>query len=136
MADDHGTDRDLALYRLLTAKENLEEAEILLRESKYKGANNRAYYAIFHAVNAAHAVNGKGSKSHREAIGNFNQLYVKTGIFPKEVGRALTKAEKVRTASDYDDFYVASKKETVGQLAFAKELIGMIEVYINEHDSL
>ena len=42
----------LSNYRLEQAKENLEEAIALANIKKYKGASNRAYYAIFHAIKA------------------------------------------------------------------------------------
>ena len=42
--------KSLAIYRLEQAKENLEEAQALFNINKYKGASNRAYYAIFHAI--------------------------------------------------------------------------------------
>lgn len=47
-----GTKEDLVRYRIQTAKEDLKSARILLTADEYRGANNRAYYAIFHAVNA------------------------------------------------------------------------------------
>ncbi len=43
---------ELAKYRLEQSKENLEEAEALFNINKFKGANNRAYYSIFHAIKA------------------------------------------------------------------------------------
>lgn len=78
-----GTRKDLVLYRLQTAKDNLKSARILLAAEDYKGANNRAYYAIFHAINAIHAVKGVAYKRHKDAIANFNKDYVKTEIFPR-----------------------------------------------------
>ena len=83
---------------------------------RYKGANNRAYYAIFHAINAVHALDGRAFKRHKDAIANFNKDYVKTEIFPREVGRKIGEAEEIRHASDYDDFYIASKEETERQI--------------------
>lgn len=56
--EDIGTKKDLVLYRLQTARSDLKSAKILLAAEEYKGANNRAYYAIFHAINAVHAVGG------------------------------------------------------------------------------
>ena len=85
--DEIGTGEDLALYRIDTAKEDLKSAKILRDASCFKGANNRAYYAIFHAINAIHALNGVAYKKHKDAIANFNKEYVKTEIFPKEIGR-------------------------------------------------
>lgn len=127
--NDYGTAKDLALYRLQTAKSDLKSARILFAAEEYKGANNRAYYAIFHAINAVHALNGKAYKRHKDAIANFNKDYVKTGIFTREIGRKIGEAEEIRHASDYDDFYIASREETERQIAAAEELLWMAEKY-------
>ena len=65
--EDVGTQKDLCLYRIQTAKENLRSARILLDADEYKGANNRAYYAIFNAINAVHALDGNAFKRHKDA---------------------------------------------------------------------
>lgn len=49
--------------------------------------------------------------------------YVKTKIFPREIGRKVSEVEEIRHASDYDDFYLASREETERQIAVADELI-------------
>ena len=126
---DVGTKEDLMLYRLENAKSDLKSAKILFAADEYKGANNRAYYAIFHALNAVHALNGAAYKRHKDAIGNFNKEYVKTGIFPREIGRKIGEAEEIRHASDYDDFYIASKEESERQIIVAAEFIQLIEIY-------
>ena len=51
-AHDKGTVGDLARYRLEIAKNDLQAATILIKEKEYRGANNRAYYAIYHAISA------------------------------------------------------------------------------------
>lgn len=124
-----GTRKDLVLYRIQTAKSDLNAARILLDAEEYKGANNRAYYAVFHAINAVHALKGNGYKRHKDAIGNFNKNYVKTKIFPREIGRKVGEVEEIRHASDYDDFYLASREETERQIAVADELIQLVETY-------
>ena len=53
------TSNDLANYRLERAKLDLADAELLFQENSLLSANNRAYYAIFHAINAVHALDGK-----------------------------------------------------------------------------
>lgn len=127
--EDYGTRKDLVLYRIETAKENLHAAEILLEAGEYKSANNRAYYAIFHSVNAVHALAGNAYKRHKDAIANFNKDYVKTEIFPKEIGRKIAGAETIRHASDYDDFYIASEEEAKRQIVVADEFIRLVERY-------
>lgn len=127
-----GTRRDLVVYRLETAKNDLRSARVLLNIEDYKGANNRAYYSIFHAINAVHAVNGAAYKRHKDAVANFNKDYVKTCIFPREIGRKIGQAEEIRHASDYDDFYIASKEEAKQQISVADEFLVLAEKYCME----
>ena len=124
-----GTRKDLCLYRIQTAKENLNASRILLAAGEYKSSNNRSYYAIFHAINAVHALNGKSYKRHKDAVGNFNKDYVKNEIFPREIGWKIGQAEEIRHASDYDDFYIASREEAERQVMSADEFIQMAEKY-------
>ena len=128
-----GTKKDLVLCRLQTARSDLKSARILLEAGEYRGANNRAYYAIFHAINAVHAVSGKAYKRHKDAIGSFNKDYVKTEIFPREIGRKIAEAEEIRHVSDYDDFYIASREESQRQVAVAEEFLQMAEQYCMAH---
>lgn len=128
-----GTKKDLVLYRLQTARSDLKSARILLEAGEYRGANNIAYYAIFHAINAVHAVSGKAYKRHKDAIGSFNKDYVKTEIFPREIGRKIAEAEEIRHVSDYDDFYIASREESQRQVAVAEEFLQMAEQYCMAH---
>lgn len=124
-----GTRKDLCLYRIQTAKDNLKSARILLEAEEYKSANNRSYYAIFHAINAVHGLEGNAFKRHKDAIGNFNKKYVKTEIFSREIGRKISEAEEIRHASDYDDFYIANRQEAERQVAVADEFIRLVEKY-------
>ena len=103
-----------------------------MEAEQYKSANNRAYYAIFHAINAIHDVNGKAYKRHKDAVANFNKDYVKTEIFPREMGRKIGEAEEIRLASDYDDFYIASREEAERQITVADEFIQLSEKYCME----
>ena len=54
---------------------------------EFRGANNRAYYGIYHAVSAIHALDGNAYKRHKDALANFNKNYVKTEIFPRKLGK-------------------------------------------------
>lgn len=70
-----GTREDLIKYRIESAKEDLKSAKILGDANSYKGANNRAYYAIFHAICAVLALTGVAYERHKDAIANFNKGY-------------------------------------------------------------
>nr|WP_253289010.1 HEPN domain-containing protein [Eubacterium sp. MSJ-13] len=123
----------MILYRIETAKEDLKSAVLLRDAGLYKGANNRAYYAVFHAINAVHALNGNAYKRHKDAIANFNKEYVKTKIFPRDIGRKIAGMEEIRHASDYDDFYIASIEEVNEQILVAEEFIEMVQKYCEQH---
>ena len=130
--EDVGTRMDLCKYRLEVSHRDVESAKVLLEIEDYRGANNRAYYAIFHSINAIHALDGMSYKKHKDAIANFNKNYIKTEIFAREWGRKINEAEQIRHASDYDDFYIASKQESASQVELAEELLKLIEDYCNK----
>ena len=123
---DIGNKKDVANYRLQIAKEDLEAAYVLLQADSYRGANNRAYYAIFHVVSAVLALEGVSFKRHKDTLAYFNKNYVAAGILSREMGKKIVKAEEIRHASDYDTFYVASKEDTVQQIETADKLIRMV----------
>lgn len=101
--NDSGSRNDLVRYRIETAKSDVKSAKILLDAGEYRGANNRAYYSIYHAISAIHALDGNAYKKHKDALANFNKNYVKTEIFPRSLGRRIAEAEEIRHASDSDD---------------------------------
>ena len=72
---ERGNIGDLVRYRIETAKSDLLSANILLKEGEYRGANNRAYYAVYHAISAVHALDGKSYKRHKDILANFNKDY-------------------------------------------------------------
>ena len=128
--NEKGTRRDLVLYRLEVAKSDIKSAKILLDAGEYRGANNRAYYGIYHAISAIHALDGNAYKRHKDALANFNKNYIKTEIFPRTLGRKIAEAEEIRHASDYDDFYIATREEAEEQIDTAVELVEKIEEYV------
>ncbi len=128
---DEGNKSDLMKYRLESAKSDLKAAKVLIEAKEYRASNNRAYYAIFHAISAIHALDEKMYKKHKDAIGNFNKDYVKTEIFPREMGKKISRAEEIRHASDYDDFYIATREKSQEQIETAEEFIKIVEEYCN-----
>lgn len=108
----------------------LKLREILLNAKEFRGANNRAYYGIYHAISAIHALDRNAYKRHKDALANFNKNYIKTEIFPRKLGRKIVEAEEIRHASDYDDFYIATREEAEEQIETGKQLLELIEEYI------
>lgn len=128
--DDYGGAKDLAGYRIDVAKQDLASAVKNLEDGEYRTANNRAYYAIYHAITACLALEHKAYKTHGQTIGAFNKEFIHTGVFSTEYGKKIKEAQDVRHSSDYDDFYVVSKDSNRIQVENAKEIVGVIEEYI------
>ena len=128
-----GTIKDLAMHRIETAKSDIKAAEILLDAGEYRSSNNRAYYGIYHAISAIHALDGNAYKKHKDALANFNKQYVKTEVFPRSIGRRISEAAEIRHASDYDDFYIATKAEAEEQIATARELLELVQGYVTQN---
>ncbi len=128
--EEKGTREDLIRYRIETAEKEVRSAEILMEHADFKGANNRAYYAIFHAIRAILAKEGTDFKRHKDVLAYFNKEYVKPEIFSRELGRRIAEAEEIRHASDYDDFYLSSRDESEETIATAKDIIAEVKKYI------
>ena len=126
--------KDLSKIRLERAKELLLDSKELLLKGSYKSANNRAFYAAEKAIKAILSSVGKDAESHVGLIKTFNLEFVhKEGsIFTREDLRSLQSMERIRNASDYDDFYIADKAECVEQVNNAERLISKVEKYMEE----
>lgn len=124
------TSKEFALYRLERAKEEYETANLLYKENKLLAANNRAYYSIFYAIRAVLAIEKVDFKRHKDVLAYFNKNYVKTEIFPRQMGRRIIMASKVREDSDYDEKYEPSSEATFLQIETSKELIELVEKYL------
>ena len=113
------TSRDFALYRLERAKEEYSTSKLLYKENKLLAANNRAYYSIFYAIRAVLAMEKIDFKRHKDVLAYFNKNFVKTEIFPRQIGRKIVLASKVREDSDYDEEYEPSSETTALQIETA-----------------
>ena len=47
---------DLSKYRFQSAKEDLETAQLLMKDGRFKASVNRSYYAIFHGLRSVTAL--------------------------------------------------------------------------------
>ena len=102
-------------HRLRLANETLQEAEVLLEASRWRGAANRLYYAAFYAARALLALRDLDSARHSDVIALFQRQFVKTNIIPADVARTLPRAFESRQTSDYADT-VAVDERSVRQL--------------------
>lgn len=126
-----GSLNELARYRMEKAKEMLSAADGNLNIGQYKTSLNRSYYAVFHAMRAANIVKGFDSSKHSGVIAFFNKEYLKEGLMDRKLSSIIKNSSFLREKSDYDDFFIASKKDAEIQLENAKVFLAAVETYLH-----
>lgn len=126
--------KSLISVRFDRAKELYFEARELVNMGSYKSANNRAFYAIEKCIKALLATQQIDVETHNGAVSQFNLLFIhqENTIFTKDDYRKIAKADRIRNASDYDDFYIVNKEETKELLEFVKEFLEKTAHYITK----
>lgn len=122
--------RGYVKYRMETAKENIESAQILLDANKVKPAANRVYYAVFHAMRAILAIDGVDFKHHSGVISYFRKEYIKTGKFDKRFSDIIGITSMIRSGSDYDDYYMVAPEDVKQLIGQAQEFYDAVQKYI------
>lgn len=117
-------------YRMEQGHDTLREAEILLSESALRGTINRAYYAMFYALLALLATKQLGTSKHSGAISLFDREFVKTGLFPRELSRALHLAFDRRQTHDYGEMVPITWQIAEETLSDAKAFVAALESYL------
>ena len=121
----------LSKYRLEQSEEFLNSAVKNLAMDELKTANNRAYYSIFHAMRSVLALDEVDFKKHSGVIAYFRENYIKNGVINKRCSDIISNASLIRNKSDYDDFYVAVKSDTIEQVENAKIFFECIKSYLD-----
>ena len=126
----------LANYRLEKAKGCLKASKILLDDDCYSDSANRSYYAIFHAMRAVNVLDEFDSSKHSGVIAHFNQYHVKTGDFQKDASKIIQNAMEMREHADYEDFFVASKKDAEEQISKAEQFLEYVKVFLDNKKAI
>lgn len=124
--------KTLCQYRLERAKEDILTAENNHHAGFYKAAINRSYYAIFHSIRAVNVLDNFDASKHSSVIAHFNQFFVHTGEFDRDVYKLIDSAYRIREKCDYSDFFIASKADSEIQLEHAHDFINAVEIYLKK----
>lgn len=118
--------------RMDQAHETLKEAEVLFEQGFLRGAINRSYYAMFYAVLAPAASRDVVISKHTHAIAFLDKEFVRTGIFPKELSRALHIGFDERQTSDYGEIWDIDSTAAKQSLSDAQSFVKTIENYLRQ----
>lgn len=122
---------DLCNYRMKNSEDSLTAAEDCLEKGLYRDAINRSFYEI----KALLALEEVDFKKHKDVVAYFNRTYAATEKIPREIGRKLARLQQKREKSDYDDFYIASKEETMEQIENTKSVILAVKDYLSRMEN-
>ena len=129
-----GSITELSKYRYERALEDLKNAKEVFNSWSYKLALNRSYYAIFHVMRAVNVLDEFDSSKHSGVIAHFNQYHVKTGDFEKIASKIIQNAMEMREHADYEDFFVASKKDAEEQISKAEQFLGYVKLFLSDRE--
>ena len=84
------------------AQAKLRVARDLVERREWDDAVSRAYYAAFHAGQAALLTEGQRAETHRGVLTLFGLLLVKTGKLDRKWGRVFANLKDDRETADYE----------------------------------
>ena len=119
--------KELIKYRLLRARESLEDARLLAENGRLFSAVNRIYYSLFYAAVGLLLTKDLGSSKHSGILGLFNREFVNKGVIEKERGRFYNKMFEFRQKADYKDGMNFSKEEVGLWLNQTQEFVVCVE---------
>lgn len=122
--------RGMIQFRMRQAHETIHEAEVLIKAGSWRGAINRAYYAMFYAILALSTLKQIDASRHSGVITFFDREFVKPGIFKKELSKKLHFAFENRQIHDYGETVFIDESIAIETLSDADEFVDSIEKYL------
>ncbi|MCP4259559.1 MAG: HEPN domain-containing protein [Planctomycetes bacterium] len=116
------------------AQRYLKSAELLLKDGDSESSVSRTYYAMFYAAEAVLLTKTLSFSSHKGVISAFGEHFIKTDIFPREMGRELNRAFEKRQIGDYEYTFVISEEEAEQMLQSGKEFVNTITRFLDAND--
>lgn len=130
MAHDQTVERVRAAFA--RAREKLAVARHVLGAGFPADAVSPAYYAAFHAAEAALLVEGDEVHTHEGLKSLFGLRFVKTGRLPAELASILRELKDERQNGDYSIFPAITAEEGERAVASAERFVDALEAFLRE----
>jgi len=131
MNDKAGT-QELCLYRMQQANESLSEMDMLKNAGYIRGAINRAYYAMFYAIQALVVQKKANVSKHSGTISFFDREFVKTGLIDKSFSKWLHRLFDLRQDADYGNMFEPTQEQSEIVATQAKEFVECVQKYLQK----
>lgn len=112
------------------AEKFLATAEHALNIGDYDSCVSRSYYAMFFMGEALLLTKNLSASSHKGVISLFGEHFVKTGIFDREMGKALNDAYDKRLVGDYEIGLIVTEEEARDLLETAQDFVQKLKNYL------
>ena len=112
-------------------RRTLRAAQDHLNKQDYDFASSKAYYAVFHLMQAALLTKEKTYSKHAGVISGFSEHFVKTGLFPSDFGSAIERLRKDRELGDYGYQLSVEPEDSARDVKMAQEIVEAISAYLN-----
>lgn len=122
---------EVAKSFLVSARERLDAAQVLLDSGHYRDSISRSYYAVLDAADAALIAKGFTPRSHTGSITLFGTQFIKTGLIDKRFGRLFHHMKDARGNADYERrTTIFTKGDAAHWLVQAREFVSAIETLL------
>jgi uncharacterized protein (UPF0332 family) len=112
------------------AADRLAAAKELQSRGYYGDAASRAYYALFHAVQAALLTKGITTSKHTALMAEFNRHFIYPGIVPDVAHETIRRLFKDRQTGDYRYGVSLREEQSALDITEAEQVISRIAQYL------
>ena len=112
---------------LAKARRSLAAAEAHLERGEHDFASGRAYYAVFHAMQAALLTKGLTFAKHSGVISAFAQRFLKTDLLPREFGPMVQRLRRDRETGEYSYLESITRAAAERDRADAERIVVAVE---------
>jgi uncharacterized protein (UPF0332 family) len=116
---------------LAKAQDAIESAEYTLNGGFDTAAISRAYYACYYCMLALLSTKQITTKSHQGTHTKFNELFIKTELFPRSASKVVTLLFDYRQKADYDIYIDVSEEEAKELVIKATEFLQLTKNYFD-----
>jgi uncharacterized protein (UPF0332 family) len=112
------------------AEKFITTAENALNTGDYDSCVSRCYYAMFFMSEAALLTKSLSASSHKGVISLFGEHFVRTGIFERDLGKALNDAYDKRLVGDYGVGFTITEQQAKDSLETALNFVQKLRDYL------
>jgi len=102
----------------------------MLEKSLFRDSVNRSYYAMFYVVLALLCLKGEKASKHAHVISLFDQIYVKEGIFDKDLSAWFHEAFDLRQRADYREMVNITSQRAEEIFTMAERFVENARIYL------